>query len=134
MQTIGQCKITRSEDVDGLEFEWGKIRFLSDEPTTGARSFSFGLVELAEGKGHVRHNHPDADEIIYVLSGEGEQMLDDQTPVKVTTGDCMWIPKAVYHSTINTGNALMQLVVVYSPAGAEQALRQDPSVKIISAS
>jgi oxalate decarboxylase/phosphoglucose isomerase-like protein (cupin superfamily) len=132
MQTIGRCKITRTDDVDRLEFDWGKLHFLSDEPTTGATSFSFGLVELAVGKGHTRHNHPGVDEIIYVVSGEGDQMLDDQEPVRVRAGDSIWIPKDIFHSTINTGYTPMQLIVVYSPAGAEQALRQDPAVAIIS--
>jgi oxalate decarboxylase/phosphoglucose isomerase-like protein (cupin superfamily) len=132
VQTIGRCKVTRKEDVDRLEFDWGKLHFLSDEPTTGATSFSFGLVELAVGKGHTRHNHPGVDEIIYVASGEGDQMLDDQEAVKVKAGDSIWIPKDIFHSTINTGTTPMQLIVVYSPAGAEQLLRQDPSAKIVS--
>lgn len=132
MQTIGSCKITRKEDVDRLEFDWGKLHFLSDERTTGATSFSFGVVELAVGKGHIRHNHPGVDEMIYVVSGEGDQMLGDQEAVKVKAGDSIWIPKDIYHSTINTGSTSMQLIVVYAPAGAEQALRQDPDVTIIS--
>ena len=32
---------------------------------------------LLPGKGHERHNHPESEEILYVLAGEGEQMLDD---------------------------------------------------------
>ncbi len=131
MKTIGRCKITRKEDVDRLEFDWGKLNFLSDEPTTGATSFSFGIVELAVGKGHTRHNHPGVDEIIYVVSGEGDQMLDDQEPVRVKAGDSIWIPKDIFHSTINQGSEPMKLIVVYSPGGPEQLLRQDPAVKII---
>jgi oxalate decarboxylase/phosphoglucose isomerase-like protein (cupin superfamily) len=133
MQAIGRCKITRKEDVDQLVFDWGKLNFLSDGPTTGANSFSFGIVELEVGKGHTRHNHPGVDEIIYVVSGEGDQMLDDQEPVRVKAGDSIWVPKDIYHSTINRGSTPMTLIVVYSPAGPEQLLRQDPSVKIIAA-
>jgi len=132
MKKIGSCVVTRNEDVDQLQFAWGVIRMLSEENVTGAQSFSFGYVELAEGKGHVRHNHPTADEIIYVISGEGDQMLDDKETVRVRAGDCIWIPKGVYHSTVNQGDGPMQLIVVYAPAGAEQVLREDPNVKIIS--
>lgn len=132
MKRAGSCTVTRSEDVDTLVFDWGKIHMLSEENVTGAASFSFGLVELAAGRGHVRHNHPDADEVIYVLSGEGEQMLDDKETVQVKTGDCIWIPKGVYHSTVNRGEEPMRLIVVYAPAGAEQALREDPNVSIIA--
>lgn len=131
MKNIGTCTITRNEDVDQLQFDWGVIRMLSEERVTGATSFSFGYVELAEGKGHVRHNHPTADEIIYVLSGEGDQMLDDKDTARVTAGDCIWIPKGVYHSTVNRGNEPMRLIVVYAPAGAEQVLREDLTVTVI---
>lgn len=130
MQKLGTCFITTTQDVDQLEFDWGIIHFLSDEKTTGAKTMSFGSVVLQPGQGHIRHNHPDADEIIYVLSGEAEQMLDDQPPVMVKAGDCMWIPKGVYHSTINRSNEPIQLIVVYAPAGAETVLWQDPNVKV----
>jgi oxalate decarboxylase/phosphoglucose isomerase-like protein (cupin superfamily) len=130
MKQVGTCAVTRNEDVDQLKFDWGVIRMLSEQSVTGATSFSFGYVELAEGKGHVRHNHPTADEIIYVLSGEGDQMLEDMDTVRVSAGDCIWIPKGIYHSTVNRGKGPMRLVVVYAPAGAEQALREDPSVEI----
>ena len=134
MKKIGNCFVTRNEDVDRLTFDWGKIHFLSEEKVTGGKSFSFGLVELEEGKGHIRHNHPTADEVIYVVEGEGDQMLDDQETVRVKAGDCIWIPLGVYHSTINRGTGTLKLIVVYSPAGAEQALRGDPAVQIDSPS
>ncbi len=133
MHQLGQGCITTEKDVDQIVFDWGKIHFLSDEKVTGSMSTSFGTVVLESGKGHVRHNHPDADEIIYFVSGEGEQMVDDNPPVKCSGGACVWIPKAVYHSTINTGSGPLMLVVAYVPAGSEQALRQDPAVKIILA-
>lgn len=133
MKKIGNCLISRNEDVDQLRFDWGTLHFLSAENVTGAKSFSFGHVELAAGKGHVRHNHPDADEIIYVMSGTGEQMLDDEPPTTIRQGDCIWIPKGIYHSTINQGHEAMKLLVVYSPAGAEQVLWQDPGVRVYKA-
>ena len=133
MQKIGTCTVTTTDDVDKLEFDWGVIHMLSEESVTGGQSFSFGHVVLAKGKGHVRHNHPTADEVIYVVSGEGDQMLDDAGTVKVTAGDCIWIPKGVYHSTVNIGDEPMVLLVVYAPAGAEQVLREDPTVKITPA-
>lgn len=134
MKKVGSCVITRNEDVDTIAFDWGRVRLLSEKRVTGAETFSFGYVELEQGKGHDRHNHPTADEIIYVLAGEGDQMLDDRETVRVGPGDCIWIPEGVYHSTINRGAETMRLIVVYAPAGAEQALRQDPNARVIPAS
>ena len=60
-------------------------------------------VILLPGKGHDRHNHPDADEILYILAGEGEQMVDDGEPFAVRAGQTVFIPKGAFHSTLNTG-------------------------------
>jgi oxalate decarboxylase/phosphoglucose isomerase-like protein (cupin superfamily) len=130
MQKLGTGVITNKQDVDSLEFDWGKIHFLSEPAVTQAQRFSFGLVELAPGKGHERHNHPGSEEIIYVVSGEGEQMVDDQSPVKVEAGASIYVPANVYHSTVNTGSEPLQLIVVYSPVGPERLLRELPGVKV----
>jgi oxalate decarboxylase/phosphoglucose isomerase-like protein (cupin superfamily) len=131
MEKFGSCAISYEGDVDTLVFDWGKIQFLSDERTTGAKPMSFGSVRLEPGKGHSRHNHPDADEYIYVVSGTGEQMLDDHPAVPIKAGACIWIPIGVYHSTLNTGSDALHLVVVYNPAGPEEGLRTMPDVQII---
>jgi oxalate decarboxylase/phosphoglucose isomerase-like protein (cupin superfamily) len=133
MQKFNDCTITYNEDVDSLVFDWGTIHSLSDAHVTGSQSISFCSVSVEPGKGHSRHNHPDADEIIYVISGEGEQMLDDHDPVPVKPGACIWVPKGIYHSTLNTGTGMLELVVAYIPAGAEQVLRTLEGVKIIPA-
>jgi oxalate decarboxylase/phosphoglucose isomerase-like protein (cupin superfamily) len=133
MQKVGSGYITSTQDVDRLEFDWGKIHFLSEPAVTDATGFSFGVVDLAPGKGHARHNHPGSEEIIYVVAGEGEQMVDDQPPVKVGPGSSIYIPADVYHSTLNTGNQPMQLIVVYSPAGPERLLRDIPGCKVTRA-
>ncbi len=131
MQKIGSGAITSVEDVDTIEFDWGKINFLSEPAVTKAERFSFGVVELAQGKGHERHNHPGSEEIIYVVAGSGEQMVDDKPPVPVGPGATIYVPADVYHSTVNTGNEPMQLIVVYSPAGPERLLRTIPGCKIV---
>lgn len=131
MHKFGDAYITTGADVDTIVFDWGKIQMLSTEKVTGSKSISFGSVLLEPGKGHVRHNHPDADEIIYFVSGEGDQMINDGEPVRCTAGACCWIPKGVYHSTINRGEGTLHLVVAYIPAGSEQALYDSPDVTVI---
>jgi oxalate decarboxylase/phosphoglucose isomerase-like protein (cupin superfamily) len=83
MEKLGRGMIVYGDDVESLVFDWGTIKFLSEPEVTGVESFSFGMVVLAPGQGHERHNHPGVEEIIFVMSGEGEQMVDDQPPVQV---------------------------------------------------
>jgi len=124
-------------DVDAFGFDWGRLALTVGPEVNGATTFSGGVVDLPSGKGHTRHNHPGAEEIIFVISGEGEQMVEDEagTPVtaKVSAGCTVFVPASRYHSTLNTGTGTMQLFVVYSPAGPERALRELPDFRIIPA-
>ncbi len=105
-------------------FAWGQMKWLVAPSSTPGASLTFGEVIVMPGMGHTRHNHPDAEEIIYVLSGEAEQTLNDGEPFTVRAGDTLFIPVGVYHSTINTGWEPFRAIVVYNPGGPEQAFRQ----------
>jgi oxalate decarboxylase/phosphoglucose isomerase-like protein (cupin superfamily) len=122
-------------DVDAFGFDWGRLSLTVGPEVNGATRFSGGVVDLPSGKGHARHNHPDAEEIIFVISGEGEQMVEDPSgaPVtqKVRAGCTVFVPESRFHSTLNTGSGPMQLFVVYSPAGPERALRDLPDFRLI---
>ena len=83
-------------------------------------------VILLPGKGHDRHNHPESDEILYILAGEGDQMVDDEPPLQVRPGHTVFIPKGAFHSTLNTGYEPMVILAIYAPAGAEQVLKTLP--------
>lgn len=122
-------------DVDAFGFDWGRLSLTVAPETNGAHRFSGGVVDLPSGQGHARHNHPGAEEIIFVISGEGEQMVEDPSgaPItrKVGPRCTIYIPESRFHSTLNTGAGPMQLFVVYSPAGPELALRDLPDFRII---
>lgn len=114
-------------------FGWGAIKWFVTPDATEGSDLTFGEVVLLPGKGHERHNHPDAKEILYVLSGIGEQMLDDGEPFPVRAGETVYVPKAVFHSTINTGWEPLRLLALYSPGGAERALRELPDFRELPA-
>ena len=57
-------------------FDWGKLSLTVAPEVNGAKTFSGGVVDLPPGQGHARHNHPGSEEIIFVISGEGEQMVE----------------------------------------------------------
>lgn len=124
-------------DVDAFGFDWGRLALTVAPEVNGAKTFSGGVVDLPSGKGHSRHNHPGSEEIIFVISGTGEQMVEDEAgnPVvqQVGPGCTVFVPDSRFHSTLNTGSGPMQLFVVYSPAGPELGLRDLPDFRIIPA-
>ena len=77
MKKVNDCYVVQANDVETVAFDWGNVKIFSEPKVTGAQRMSFGQVVLQPGMGHERHNHPGCDEIIFVLSGEGEQMLDE---------------------------------------------------------
>ncbi|MBB4273516.1 cupin domain-containing protein [Rhizobium mongolense] len=123
------------KDVSAFGFDWGKLSLTVAPEVNGASRFSGGVVDLPSGKGHARHNHPGAEEIIFVISGEGEQMVEDENGDPITTkvgpGCTVYVPESRFHSTKNTGAEPMQLFVVYSPAGPELALRELPDFRLL---
>jgi oxalate decarboxylase/phosphoglucose isomerase-like protein (cupin superfamily) len=131
MLKLGTGTITYGDDVDSLAFEWGTVKVLSEPQVTNAELSSFAMAVLEPGKGHDRHNHPGSEEIIFLMSGVGQQMVDDQPPVTIRPGASIYIPAGVYHSTLNTGWEPMRLLVVYSPAGPERLLRDIPGCQVI---
>lgn len=119
-------------DVESLSFDWGVLKWMSTPDVTGGERFSAGVVKLEPGKGHERHTHPNSDEILYVVRGEGEQEVADETQ-DIAAGDMVHIPEGVEHGTINTGWEPLTLLAVYAPPGPEEGLRNDPDCQIIPA-
>jgi oxalate decarboxylase/phosphoglucose isomerase-like protein (cupin superfamily) len=105
-------------------FDWGAIKWLVSPSTTPGAQLTFGEVLVMPGKGHSRHNHPEAEEILYILSGEGEQMVADGEPFPIRAGDVLYISAGVFHSTLNTGWEPMRLIAIYNPGGSELALKE----------
>lgn len=122
-------------DVDAFDFNWGRLSLTVAPEINDARAFSGGIVDLPSGQGHARHNHPGSEEIIFVIAGEGEQMVEDESgaPIveTVRAGCTIYVPESRYHSTLNTGTGPMQLFVVYSPAGPERLLRDLPDFRLV---
>jgi oxalate decarboxylase/phosphoglucose isomerase-like protein (cupin superfamily) len=127
---VGEARFVSPDDVETMMFDWGTIKWLSERRVTGSEGIACGLVILEPGKGHLRHNHPGSEEVLYYVSGEGEQMVedDDGTPMfrHVRAGDAAYIPAGVYHGTENTGWEPMRLIAIYSPGGPEAILRAGP--------
>src|SRR5258708_13364987 len=79
-------KLVDPNSIPTQTFDWGLIKPLVAKANTDNSAMSMLHVVLLPGKGHTRHNHPDADEILYILAGHGEQMVDDGKPFAVAAG------------------------------------------------
>lgn len=121
-----------SEDVETQLFDWGTLKWMATPEVNDSERFSAGVVNLEPGKGHDIHTHPDSDEILYIISGEGEQTVAEDTR-EVGPGEMIYIPAGVEHGTINTGWETLQLLAVYAPPGPEDVLADLPECEIVPA-
>ena len=123
----------QAADVETQVFDWGRLNWLSEPRVTAAERFSAGVVRLEPGKGHVRHNHPYSEEILYVIAGKGIQTVELDSGIleeEIGSGTMVHIPTAIYHSTVNTGDEMMELLAIYAPFGPEALLREMDGVQI----
>lgn len=108
-----------------VTLDWGTIKWLVTPAAIADASSTFGEVIVNTSKGHDPHSHPTADEVIYVISGEGRQTVGDEA-FDLKAGDAVWIPRDVMHSTYNTGWQPLRLLVTYTPGGEESGLEALP--------
>lgn len=114
------------DTVSTMTFDWGSIKWFVTPSLIPGASSTLGEVIVNPGQGHARHNHPNAEEILYVISGEASQMVDDAEPFPIREGDTVHIPRGVFHSTHNTTWRPLRLIVTYTPGGEEKALEGAP--------
>lgn len=128
-------RIVRPTDVETMLFDWGAIKWMSEPRTTDTQRFTMGVVLLEPGKGHARHNHPGCEEVLYIISGSGEQMIDihGEQWQSISAGDLVHIPADIFHATMNTGWEPLKMIAVYAPPGPEAILRQLPDCRLIPA-
>jgi oxalate decarboxylase/phosphoglucose isomerase-like protein (cupin superfamily) len=122
----GSRRFVTPNDVETMLLDWGTLKWLAESRVTGS-GIAVGLVILEPGKGHLRHNHPGSEEVLYYVGGEGRQMIedDDGNPMyrDVKAGDAAYIPEGVYHGTENTGWEPMRIIAIYNPGGPEAIIR-----------
>jgi len=108
----GKFVIARETKPEVLD--WGKLGWMSNPPNTGAKQLTVIDVNLAPGKGHDFHKHPDQEEVIYIVAGEVEQWVDRESR-KLGPGDSAFIPGGVVHASFNVGKSDAKIVAILGP-------------------
>ncbi|MBH8564249.1 cupin domain-containing protein [Nostoc sp. CENA67] len=91
--------------------------FLATGKDTGG---TYGLVEMVMQPQSVvpPHNHYQADEAHYIIEGEIEYQLEDQTII-ATSGMYLQFPKGDNHGFKNIGSKPAKILVWATPSGPE---------------
>ena len=69
-------------------------------------------IDFEPGTAFGNHNHP-GEEIIYVLEGELEYIVEGKSPVILKAGEVLFIPAGTIHSAKNVGNIKASELATY---------------------
>jgi quercetin dioxygenase-like cupin family protein len=100
------------------ELDWGRLGWLSNPPNTGAMQLTVIDGRLNPDKGHDFHKHPNQEEVIFVVAGQIEQWVDQETRV-LGPGDSAFIPADMVHASFNAGEGEAKLIAILGPCAGD---------------
>lgn len=103
------------ENIKVEKLPRGIHHWLAKPELTGSEHLIAVRVEVGPGNGHPFHRHPTMDEMIYILSGEGQQWLEQEACV-LGENEAAFIPKNTVHAIYNISNKPLIFLAILSPA------------------
>lgn len=92
------------------------VQWIVTRHTVGAENLVFGITTLPPGARHDIHRHPHAEEVEYLVSGEGLARVGN-VDVRVRAGDVIFVGSDERHGLWNTSDT-ESAVVVWCYGGA----------------
>jgi len=85
---------------------------------------AYALVEVTlNGQGPPQHIHHAEEEAFYILAGEINVQVGEQT-IHGTAGSFVLIPRGTIHTFWNAGSTPAKMLVIVSPPGIEEGLAE----------
>ena len=112
--------VIKEDEREYVSVEWGKTKNLFGTENVGAKYLKINITEYAPETEHKLHRHPDQEEVIFVLDGEGITRTDagDQ---RISPGSFVFVPAGADHATINIlKDTPMKAVIIKSPLREEK--------------
>jgi quercetin dioxygenase-like cupin family protein len=117
---FGMPKILMEDDIEFEKVEWGLTKELVAPHTVGSKKLKVKITEWLPGHVHKRHNHPDQEEVIYILSGNGIAETDEEKR-EIGPGSVVFVGAGEAHTTYNTSTTeSLRGIVIKSPPEDEE--------------
>ena len=118
-------KVIRLEDVPlrdvtkswwtekgGTTKDQGRFKELISRETCGSSDLMFGVAYMSPGEVHPLHNHPDAAEFYYMLSGQCKLTVGEEE-VDASQGMAFYFPRGCNHKIVVDGGEEITFVYGY---------------------
>jgi mannose-6-phosphate isomerase-like protein (cupin superfamily) len=125
---MGKCIVNLNEVPVG-KITGRETRDLINAKTVGSKGISLRITDVLPGAlctpGHI---HTECEEVIFILSGQGEIKIGEETfPMKI--GDAILIPTGVPHLIRNTGQEVMRMACSFSSNDISRDLKSEEGMK-----
>lgn len=103
------------------QFDWGTILWHVDPSNLDNGRLSVGIVTFNPYVVEEKHVHSGNEQVIYVISGNGIQIIDDKE-YTISPGDIKHIPPHSRHQVINNSPEELKFIIVYTPSKFQVSL------------
>jgi len=109
-------RIANLSSIPILDLPGRKLQWLVTPETLGTSNLSMAVMDCPAGS-VVRplHSHTDTEEVIFILEGEGEAMVDGEVAA-FREGDAVFFPANSRHMVRNTGATRLRTCSIFGPA------------------
>lgn len=112
-------RVTNSVDMqEAVQLSWGTLSWLVGAGQMPGAEQTFGICTIMPGKRNPLHIHPNCEELLYVVSGECDHRLGDET-IHMTPGTVIRIPRQIPHCAECTSLEPLVAVISFSSPDRE---------------
>ncbi|MBI5387513.1 MAG: cupin domain-containing protein [Verrucomicrobia bacterium] len=106
-------KVTDAAQLPVEQSAWGTLQWVCNDKLMPGSAQTVGLATILPGKQNPVHYHPNCEEVLYVISGQGLHSYDGRT-IPLKAGMTIRIPAKVQHNMVNTGTETLRTLVSFS--------------------
>mgnify|MGYP000583682761 CR=1 FL=1 len=106
-------RTAKESEATKINEEWGSLNWVASKATGNTKNITVGRVTIKKGQSNPRHSHSNCEEVLYLLSGQLEHSIGDETVI-LRAGDTLVIGPGIAHNAINIGDEDADMIVAYS--------------------
>ena len=120
--------VTDAAQVPIEQSAWGTLQWVCNEKLMPGAAQTVGLATILPGKRNPVHFHPNCEEVLYVIAGQGLHSYDGRT-ILLKAGMTIRIPAQVKHNLVNTGTETLRTLVSFSTGDRKTVFLEEQPAK-----
>lgn len=105
---------SESSKYEVQKFNWGEVTWIHEPSKTQSNRLSAGVVKFFPGNCQEKHFHLSEEQLLYVIQGEGIQIIDGRK-INIKKSSIIYCPPYSEHEIINTGKHDLIILIAYVP-------------------